>query len=540
MRPPELKRTRSQVMRGASRFLLKLTGSGFPRSRHLVHLLVLVLALLASLAGGRVRSVGQFDVISNAFSLDTAAGHRSSFARSARGSGESLVKAPSVETRLMNRPRRDVTLHFVRGGETLQMLAQKYGVDVETIAWANYLEADEPLRSGQLLIIPPVKGVLHVVRPGDTVEKIAARYQVAPEVVTDFNQLSDPSQLLVGERLVIPGGRLESARAQVASRGEERKLPAGSLQPASLPVGEPTPQAIEVAAAPETQPAAEASPQAASEPAPTPGPLRPWIYVVQEGDTVLDLAIRFGISPETIVWANGLGSAAFINIGQELIILPVSGVLHTVAEGDSLEYIANLYQADVQSIVEANQLADASAIGVGEELIIPGGQLPMPVEEEEEPTPEPEPEYVHEPKPEAEPGEEGVVAEPLPGGEGNWDAVSIASEFLGYPYVWGGSSPRGFDCSGLVYYVYTKRLGIPLPRTAEAQYGAGVHVGYDQLAPGDIVFFRNTYRPGISHVGIYMGGGRFIHAASVEEGVTVSGLGESYWAARYAGATRVH
>ena len=539
MRPPRSAHHRSTLKQRVARLAGKLANVGCSRSRLLVHLLVLFLVLTASLVGGRMRAASRFDVLSSAFALDGTSSYRAGFARSAHGGAESLVKAPSIETKLMNRPRRDVSLHFVSEGETVSSLAKQYGVDVETIAWANYLPVDEPLRAGQLLIIPPVRGVLHVVRPGDTIEKIAALYQASAQAIVDYNQLSNSSELLVGERLIVPGGRLDSERAQLASRGEKRTPPTDGIVPASLPATEPTP----AVAKPEKTPEPTPTPAAAPEPAPTPGPLRPWVYTVQEGDTVLALAMKFGITPETIIWANGLGSAAFITVGQELVILPVSGVLHKVTEGDSLDYIARLYHADVQAIVQANQLADASAISIGQELIVPGGQMPMPAEVEEEPTPEPQTaqeERAPSSQPKPAPQEQGTANEPAPSGGGNWDAVSIASEFLGYPYVWGGSSPAGFDCSGLVYYVYTRRLGIPLPRTAEAQWGAGTHVSYDQLAPGDIVFFRNTYKVGISHVGIYIGGGRFIHAASVAEGVTVSSLGEAYWSARYAGATRVY
>lgn len=109
-----------------------------------------------------------------------------------------------------------------------------------------------------------------------------------------------------------------------------------------------------------------------------------------------------------------------------------------------------------------------------------------------------------------------------------------ALRFLGVPYVFGGTSTAGFDCSGFVQHVFAM-LGIALPRTADAQYDVG-RPAVGGPHPGDLVFF-DTYG-GVSHVGIYLGHGEFVHASS-SHGVTVSHLSESYWAARYVGAKRL-
>jgi len=119
------------------------------------------------------------------------------------------------------------------------------------------------------------------------------------------------------------------------------------------------------------------------------------------------------------------------------------------------------------------------------------------------------------------------------------EVVMQALALLGTPYRWGGQTPgAGFDCSGLVNHVVQQALGIVLPRSAEAMSRVGAAIERSALRAGDLLFFV-TRRKEVSHVGIYVGEGRFVHATSTGGDVRVSALGERYWSTRYAGARRI-
>jgi cell wall-associated NlpC family hydrolase len=128
-----------------------------------------------------------------------------------------------------------------------------------------------------------------------------------------------------------------------------------------------------------------------------------------------------------------------------------------------------------------------------------------------------------------------VEAKPLVKG----NVVQAAYQLRGTRYVMGGTSRSGFDCSGFVRYILSHSGGVDLPRTATEQYYRGRALSRAELSPGDLVFFKNTYKHGISHVGIYSGDGKFIHAANSHKGVRMDSLDAPYYANHYAGARRV-
>jgi cell wall-associated NlpC family hydrolase len=121
---------------------------------------------------------------------------------------------------------------------------------------------------------------------------------------------------------------------------------------------------------------------------------------------------------------------------------------------------------------------------------------------------------------------------------GSNEIVDFALKYEGHPYVYAGEGPRAFDCSGFTMFVMQKTLGIDITHDMHAQYDMGSPVRRNALQPGDLVFFKNTFERGMSHTGIYIGGGQFIHAENESTGVRISDLDSDYYSSRWYGAAR--
>ncbi|MFQ5779822.1 MAG: C40 family peptidase [Nitrospiria bacterium] len=124
-------------------------------------------------------------------------------------------------------------------------------------------------------------------------------------------------------------------------------------------------------------------------------------------------------------------------------------------------------------------------------------------------------------------------ASPLP-----QKVIQTAHTLLGTPYRFGGTTPKGFDCSGLVYYVFRHAAGLTLPRTTRQLIHAGRPIRPNRLSPADLVFFKIERQKSL-HIGIYIGNGKFIHAPSSGGKVNIQRLTVKYWKRRYLGARRV-
>ena len=270
------------------------------------------------------------------------------------------------------------------------------------------------------------------------------------------------------------------------------------------------------------------------------------IYNLQEGymhSDYLDVAkkenaeLGYGVVNGTSVNmrkgpATSYASVAKATTGDKAYIIGINNGWYKVIYKDSICYIRSDY-LDLTEIPYENKDSNKSPVFFkgGKSTGVAVSAAALKAAEKVETT-KPEKTEKDEPVVE-EPKKEEVVQVSL--GD---QIVAKAKTCLGVPYVWNGTSMKGFDCSGLVYYVL-KSLGYSPNRSSGDQYKMGSYVSKSNLKPGDLVFFAGTYKSGISHVGIYIGDGQFIHSPHSGDVVKISDLNSSYYREHYYGARRI-
>jgi cell wall-associated NlpC family hydrolase len=429
------------------------------------------------------------------------------------------------------------TEHTVQPGETLWQIALNAGVDTDTLMRLNGLEDADVLRAGQTLKLhgsaPSSKK--YAVAEGDTLSAIALQLNVSASALVEANRLDDPDRLSVGAELVVPGSASGSASA-----ASNTSAPAPS---AASNTSAPAPSAASSTSAP--------APSAPKPAQPTGKRAIVTSYTVQAGETLGHIARQLDVKASAIAEASGLDDPNRIVVGTVLKV-PLPGYEHVVTEGQTLRDIALKAQVDLGSLVDFNDIEDPELIRVGQVVLIPAPATQRVARAEPTPepkpaatptpkpasTPEPKPAATQPPKPAATPAPAPKPAPAPPANAPKDGLVGGALKLLGAPYVWGGSSPSGFDCSGFVWYV-ARQSGKSVSRGLMGQYDSGSHPARNELKVGDLVFFQNTYRPGVSHNGIYLGNDQFVHAAGDGFGVTISNLSSAYWSSHWFGATRL-
>lgn len=294
------------------------------------------------------------------------------------------------------------------------------------------------------------------------------------------------------------------------------------------------------------------------------------VVVVKENDTVWSLAKRYHVLPQDIVKANGLKNPDSLKPGTRLripsaikpAIAPVTMRKTAVINGDRVcvRYAPNRTDRFVTLLDKGHPVLVTARRGSWLQVKLPTGQMgwvrgdlvkvtgtlamkpsaaaPRKVAQRPVAQSRRNSKNARMASARRSTSPRSANRRTLSSGSAGESIVRVASRFKGVRYRWGGSSRSGFDCSGFTRYVFRQRAGVELPHSASAQFRRGAPVSRNHLKPGDLVFFQ-TYRRGASHVGIYIGNGKFIHASSAGGRVRVDSLNDGYYRQRYVGARRL-
>lgn len=348
------------------------------------------------------------------------------------------------------------------------------------------------------------------VQKGDTLSHIAKKYGISVSQLKTLNNLS--SDLIYVDQTL----KVTSSPTSTAVTGTQAKVPATANvqgKTAATPVT--------------TSPAVSKTSSSSISP----------VYTVVKGDTLGKIANQHRIALSDLMKWNNLTSY-LIYPGQVLKVSSnsttgktesvkepskeegTSSVAntseYTVVSGDTLGHISIKAGMSVEELKKLNNLS-SDLIYVGQKLKLKAGSAP-----DEETTPEAAPENSK------TDSLNPVNPESL---------IDEAIDLLGTPYAWAGSTPDGFDCSGFIHYVLNESGTSMTRQSTEGYYSRSYYI--DEPQPGDFVFFENTYKAGISHMGIYLGNDEFIHASS-SKGVMISNLNEPYYESRFDGFKRLY
>ncbi len=399
---------------------------------------------------------------------------------------------------LLALPASGDTTYRVRSGDSIWSIAKQHGLCYLVLLHANNLDTDSRIRPGQRIVIPgpsPASGL-------DATVKGASGDDASPG---DAERATVVHIVRRGESLWALARRYHTSVSAIAAANgiDPRRIVRVGAR-LTIPAR---------SGVPKEQPRAEAS-----QPRTVEQQTRR-THIVRSGESLWTISRKYGTTVGTLAAANGLRPENLLRVNRQLAIPSqteplgsassapegASKSVYVVRKGDSLWTIARRHGTTVRALAQGNGLREDRVLPVGIALAVPapaGG------------------------------GKAGSSTE-----YGQQRFVQTALLYQGIRYRWGGMSNRGMDCSGLVARVLRSH-GIDAPHNSKALYRLGKAVNRKDLQPGDLVFFHTT-RPGISHVGIYIGDGQFIHASSGKGRVRIDRLDQGYYDRRLVGAKRV-
>lgn len=316
------------------------------------------------------------------------------------------------------------------------------------------------------------------VKPGDSLWKIATKYNVSVNNLKTWNSLSSD--------IIFPNQKLVLASGATVTTGQV---------------------------------------SSANKPVTTPVKTTSGTYTVKRGDTLGAIASAHKTTVAKLASLNGIKNVNSLSVGQVLKVenavaaapakpaAPAAkpaapakpqpqASTYTVVAGDTLSKISAQSGVPISEIMKANGIT-SHLIYVGQKITLNGATTTEKVSNSKPPVATTNSVYAN--------------------------VLATAQGLKGVPYVWGGQTTSGFDCSGFIHYVYNK-AGVSMSRTNSIGYYSRSFF-IDTPQPGDLVFFKNTYQAGISHLGVYLGNGNFIHAGS--NGIAINNVNESYWKSKF-------
>ena len=428
--------------------------------------------------------------------------------------------------------------HTVKSGECLGVIAEKYGVSVNAICALNGISPDASIHIDQVLSIPPacdadsddpppqkVEAKSYTVVSGDSAWLIARKFDVSLGGLLSYNGLNEESILTVGQKLKIPctvtktSNRELSVKTYAVKAGDCLSLIArkfdisvatlcdlnGIKKDGILKVG----QKLRVPS--------RSEPERDVRPAEKLAPI-----VVEEaeeysGDPLPPLTVPAVNSPAGEAMRGDGSVFDFTSRQDEFSISGYFDGKHTyyrIEAGDCISALAETFDLTSDEICKASNLTDVDYIIQGQIIKLPGKHDVSVLRKSKD----------------------------KPASSGGKKLVQECVDHLGLDYRYGSEDlSRGVDCSGLVWAIVKRDYGISLPRSAKdlSATDYGIPVSYDALKEGDLLFFHTT-RPGISHVGVYMGNGKFVHASSARGHVAIDRVDKGYYKERFIKALRLN
>lgn len=345
--------------------------------------------------------------------------------------------------------------YITADGQTIADVAVETGRSEETLLWANdYSDASQALSAGTQLRIPPTDGMLHLVHDGDTLENIAERYGVVPEDITGYapNGVEHSADLVPNRLIMVPGGTM---------------------------------------------------------------PMRDEVifYTVRDGDALWQIAERFGLQPQTILWTNSLSNAETITTGQQLAILPTDGVMVQVREGDTVESLAQEWGVETSAIRDwpANGLGADGSLIPGQSVMIPGGSPPAPPEPEpqlqqpavaSEPAQSEQPAQASEPAAEPPPQPAPTPAPSVGTGRFVWPTTGVITQYF-------HSAHNGWDIANRMYTEIWAADSGTVTFSGWNNYGLGYAVAIDH-GNGYVTWYGHMAEPPAVGTGQWVSQGQYI------------------------------